>query len=107
MIRTYKILFWITLTFLVISNIFWIYQTIDNAIGQNYYKVSCEEYYQDMLKLKKILKTKNTKKEATDFLEKSKIEYESFQKGSEFIISFDSFSLTYDKNGILILTNEN
>ena len=102
--RTYKILFWITLTILVISNVFWIYQTIDNAFGHSYYKVSCDEYYQDMLKFKQILETKSTKKEAIDFLETNKVEYESFQKGAEFIITFDSFALEYDDNGKLITT---
>lgn len=100
--RTYKILFWITLTIMVVSNIFWIYQSIDNAVGHSYYKVSCDEYYQDMLKFKQFIETKSTKEEAIDFLELNKVEYDSFQKGTEFIITFSSFDLTYDKNGKLI-----
>lgn len=100
--RTYKILFWITLIILVLSNLFWIYQTIDNAVGQNYYKVSCDEYYQDMLRFKQVLETKSTKREAINFLESNNVEYESFHKGIEFIITFDSFELKYDTNGKLI-----
>jgi len=100
--RTYKILFWITLTILVTTNLFWFYQTIDNAIGHSYYEVSCDGYYQDMLKFKQILETKSTKSEVIDFLEINKVEYDSFQKGTEFIITFDSFELEYDKNGKLI-----
>ena len=104
--RRYKILFWITLTILVVSNIFWIYNTFDNAVGHSYYKVSCDEYYQDMLKLKQVLETKSTKGEAINFLETNDIEYESFQKGTEFIISFDSFALEYDTDGKLISDNK-
>ena len=100
--RSYKILFWTTLIILVISNIFWIYQTIDSAVGQNYYMDSCDEYYQDMLKFKQILETKSTKREAINFLKTNNVEYKSFQKGTEFIISFDSFALEYDRDGKLI-----
>ena len=105
--RTYKILFWITLTFLVISNIFWIYQTIDTAVGHNYYKVSCDGYYQDMLKFKQILETKSTKEEALSFLKTNNVEFDSLQKGTEFFISFNSFALEYDENGKLITTDKN
>ena len=94
------------MSILFISNAFWIYQTIDNAVGHSYYKVSCDEYYQDMLKFKQILETKSTKTEAIDFLELNKVEYDSFQKGTEFIISFNSFALTFDEKGILILNEE-
>ena len=104
--RRYKILFWITLTILVVSNIFWIYNIFDNAVGHSYYKVSCDEYYQDMLKLKQLLETKSTKREAINFLETNNIEYESFQKGTEFIISFDSFVLEFDIDGKLISDNK-
>ena len=99
---TYKILFWITLTILVLSNTFWIYQAIDNAVGHSYYKVSCDEYYQDMLRFKQILDAKTTKMEAINFLKKNKVEFASFQKGAEFIITFDSFALEYDTDGRLI-----
>ena len=105
--RQYKLLFWITLIFLFISNSFWIYQTIDNAVGQNYYKVSCDEYYEDMLKFKQVIETKSTRKNAMDFLEKNKIEYDRFQKGTKTIISFGSFSLAYNENGELITEKEN
>jgi len=105
--RTYKILFWFTLTILVVSNIFWIYQTIDNSVGYTYYKVSCDEYYQDMLEFKQILETKSTKKEAIDFLELNKVEYDSFQKETEFIITFNSFALIFDEKGILNSSEEN
>nr|WP_319571723.1 hypothetical protein [uncultured Draconibacterium sp.] len=104
--RSYKILFWMTLTILVISNIFWFYKTIDNAVGQSYYMDSCDEYYQDMHKFKQILETKSTKREAINFLKTNNIEYESFQKGTKFIISFDSFALEYDTDGKLTSHNK-
>lgn len=91
--HTYKILFWITFTTLVISNIFWIYQIIDNAIGQNYYQVSCDEYHNDMVEFKEILETKLTKEEAIEFLKMNNVEYDSFQKGTEYIITLNSFAL--------------
>ncbi|MBQ0768055.1 MAG: hypothetical protein KBT58_02115, partial [Bizionia sp.] len=71
--KTYKILFWITLLFLFLTNIFWLYKTIDTAVGHNYYKVSCNEYYTDMLKFRQIIETKLTKKEAIAFLTKNSI----------------------------------
>lgn len=100
--HTYKILFWITFTILVISNIFWIYQTIDNAVGQNYYQISCDEYRSDMIEFKKILEAKSTKEEAIEFLKINNVEYDSFQKGTEYIISLSSFALTFNDNGKLM-----
>lgn len=105
--QTYKIRFCLTLVILVLSNIFWVYQTIDNAVGHTYYKVSCEEYYQDMLKFKQIVETKSTRKEAINFLKINKIKYESFQKGTEYIIIFNSFALVYDEKWELISSEEN
>ena len=104
--RKYKILFWATLTILLISNVFWIYHTIDNAVGQSYYKVGCDEYYHDALKFKQILEKKSSKREAIDFLKTNKVEYDSFQKGTQFIITFDSFALEYDTTGKLIRNNK-
>lgn len=103
----YNILFWMTLLFLIISNTFWVYQTIDNAVGQDYYIVSCNEYYQDMLQFKQILDSKKSQKEAIEFLDNNLIAYESFQKGNEFIIVFNSFALTYNDEGILISSDQN
>jgi hypothetical protein len=105
--HTYKILFWITLTILVISNIFWIYQTIDNAVGQNYYQVSCDEYHKDMIEFKKILETKSTKEEAIGFLKRYNVEYDNFQKGTEYIVTLNSFALIFDANGKLKYSEEN
>lgn len=99
MVRTFKILFWITLGLFVISNTFWIYQTIDNAVGHSYYKVSCDEYYNDMVEFKKILGTLKTKKETIGFLENYNVKYDSIQKGTDFIITLNSFSVTFDNNG--------
>ena len=105
--RKYKILFWVALTILVISNIFWFYQTIDNAVGKGYYKVSCDEYYNDMIEFKKILQTQKTKNEIVDFLERYHVKYDSIQKGTDFIITLNSFSITFDKKGNQKLIEEN
>ena len=59
-----------------------------------------------MLKLKQILTSKRTQNEAIEFLDNYKIDYEKFQKGDEFIISLNSFALTYNGNGVLISTDE-
>ena len=91
--KSYKNLFWISILILIFSNIFWTYTTIDNAVGQNYYKVSCDEYSKDAISLRKILKLKSDKFAVVKFLENNKIEYESFEKGSDFVIMLNSFDL--------------
>src|SRR5688572_28822965 len=103
---TWKILFWITLTLLIISNFFWAYQIIDNAVSKGYYEVSCNEYYGDMMELKRILDTKTTKSEALNFLEQYNVEFDSFQKGEEFIITLNSFGMTFNSDGTLILSEQ-
>ncbi len=92
---------------MVISNIFWVYQTIDNAVGQSYYKVSCDEYYKDMIEFEKIVETYKTKKETIDFLDTYHVKYDSIQKGTNFIITLNSFSITFDKNGNQISEQNN
>jgi hypothetical protein len=98
----YKLLFWISLALLGISNLFWGYHMIDVAIGHNYYSVSCEEYQVDRLEFKKVLDSKKTKAEALDFLKSYHIKYDSIEKGSEFIITLSSFDMVYNQQGDLI-----
>jgi len=101
----WKNLFWISLGLLIVTNVFWIYQVLDNAVGNDYYKVSCNEYHGDMLGLKKVLDSKKTKIETLDFLNEHAIEYDSFQKGNEFIISLNSFDLTFNAQGNLVASH--
>jgi hypothetical protein len=103
----YKIAFWICCTVLIGSNTYWIYQTIDNAIGANYYQISCEEYRKDSNELLKALKNYNSKDEMIYFLDIHKVSYKEFQKGSEFIIQLNSFDFTFNENKLLIETNQN
>lgn len=95
-------MFWISLGLLFITNAFWIYQIIDNAVGMDYYKVSCNEYHGDMLELKKVLDLKKTKTESLQFLDEHGVDYDSFQKGNEFIITMNSFDLTFNEEGNLV-----
>jgi wyosine [tRNA(Phe)-imidazoG37] synthetase (radical SAM superfamily) len=93
--RTYKILFWITIIALIFSNLFWIYFSIDNAVGHHYYKVSCDEYKNDLNEFMKTIESFNSKKETIDFLEENSIQFDSIQKGNEFIIIFNSFEIVF------------
>ena len=95
----WKKLFWISLIILVISNLFWLYKTVDISVGHNYYEESCDGYYKDMTQFKKILDNYQTKRELIDFLESNHVRFDSIQKGSDFIVTFNSFSITFDKNG--------
>lgn len=94
-------MFWISIIILILSNLFWIYQAIDNAVSMSYYRDSCEDYQSDMVELKRILDTKKTKEAAINFLEQYKVTYDSLSKGEEFIIHLNSFYMTFDKNGQL------
>lgn len=105
MIKSYKKIFWLTFAVLIFSNLFWIYQTINNALGHDYYKVSCDEYYKDAFNLRKVLESKSDIVGVIEFLENNKIEYESFQKGTDSVINLNSFDLIYNKKGELIESN--
>lgn len=42
--KAWKISFWIAVTLLIVSKIFWIYLVIDTAVGHEYYQASCAEF---------------------------------------------------------------
>jgi len=71
------------------------------SVGKSYYEVSCNEYYNDMLELKKILENNMNKEQVIDFLRKNEIKYEGFEKGNEFVIILNSFDLTFGNDGKL------
>lgn len=98
----WKIAFWISITILLLSNLFWLYQIIDNAVGMTYFKDSCTNYQDDMIELKRILDYKDSKKTAIEFLELHRVKYDSFQKADNFIIQLNSFDMIYDKNEQLL-----
>ena len=86
---------------------FWIYQTIDSAVGQNYYKVGCEELKLDIDELVKMLELNLSKNEMVSFLKINDVKYDGFEKGKDYIIQFNSFDFTFGKNGELKETNRN
>lgn len=69
--------------------------------------MTCNEYYKDMLEFKKILETKTTKEEAIKYLKNNSVKYDSIQKGTEYIISFNSFVMTFGEDGKLKSSEEN
>ena len=97
--RTYKKPFWIILTILVFSNVYWLYHTFDVAVGHSYFKSSCDGYYKDVNEFKKIIASQKTKRDLLVFFDSNSVKYDSFQKGSDFIINLNSISIEFDKNG--------
>lgn len=93
--------FWVCLILLFASNLFWVYEILDNAVDKNYYKVVCNENYEDMLKLKSVLDNKKKKELTLNFLNENKIGYESFHKGEEFVVQLSSFELIFNSEGVL------
>lgn len=98
---TWKKSFWFCLIILVATNLFWVYEILDNAVDKSYYKVVCNENHEDMLKLKSVLDTKKNKQLTIKFLNEHKIKYESFQKGENFVIQLSSFELIFNSKGLL------
>ncbi|CAM1349453.1 hypothetical protein [Tenacibaculum crassostreae] len=99
---TWKTLFWITLMVLVFSNLFWVYQIIDSAVGRSYYETSCNEYERDRAILIKIAQSKEAKDDLLEFLNKNDLPHGYFPKGNNYVVSFSSFSLIFDNKGKLI-----
>lgn len=100
--KIYKPLFWITITILIITNSYWFYLTIDNAVGHHYYQISCDEYSKDISEFRKIfISEKLNKDETLEFLNSNNIKFEIINKGNNSIILFNSFSLVFDKKGNL------
>jgi hypothetical protein len=97
--NTFKILFWISIVMLLVTNLFWVYHVLDTSIGNSYYKTSCEEYKDDLDKFTKATDSLTTKQQAIEFFIEQKIDVDTLQKGQDFHINFKSFGLSFDKNG--------
>jgi hypothetical protein len=95
----YKILFWISIVMLLVTNLFWFYQVLDTSIGHSYYKTSCEEYKKDVDQLRKVTDSLTTKTEVLQFLLDNKMEVDTLQKGDDFHVNFKSFRLSFDRQG--------
>ena len=97
----WKNLFWTSLLILLFTNLFWFYQTLDSAVGRRYYEVSCSEYEKDKAVFKKLIDSKDTKTELLQFLKDNNISFEGFQKGTDYVVNFNSFSVLFDSKGNL------
>ena len=105
--KAWKISFWITMTILIVSNLFWIYQVINTAVGHGYYQVSCEEYKTNSDILEAALNSFENKNELTDFLEDQKIEFETINKADdENYIIIGSIGIQFLDNGEIVMENE-
>lgn len=97
----------ISVLLLVGTNVFWMYQATDTAIGIHYRKVSCEEYRKDANQLFEALKLIESKEEMMNWLRNNKIEYNGFDKGTQYVMQFNSFDFVFSENGELLETNQN
>lgn len=98
----FKILFFIALVLLILTNIFWLYSSIDVAVGHEYYKVSCEEWHKDAIILEELLSDNYNYDNMINYLKGKRVVYTEFKKGDFFVVQLNSFTLIYDKNGELI-----
>lgn len=105
-IKAWKISFWITVTIMVISNLFWIYQVIDTAVGHGYYQVSCQEYKANSDILNATLNSFENINDLTAFLEKYEIEFNLINKAeNENYIIIGSLGLQFLENGEIVTVN--
>ncbi len=102
----WKFFFGGSLILLISSNLFWMYQILDNSISHSYYQESCEKYDLDRNNLLEIISRLETKDAVINFLSNYNIEFDSFKKSDHFIISLNSFQLEYNRNGKLIDKNK-
>ena len=80
--------------------------TIDNAVGHNYYQVSCEEWQKDNHELKKLLPLDSDYSKMLQLIESKGLEFDEFEKGENKVVQFHSFDLVYGKTGELLEFNE-
>ena len=91
---------------LLSSNAFWVYTSIDHAYSVTYSEDSCEKYRKDKEILLNTVKEFNSKEKTLEFLSKNDVTFDSFQKGKdEYIISLNSFGLTFNEEGKLAAIN--
>ena len=101
--KTWKISFWISLTLLIVSNLFWVYQVIDTAVGHGYYQVSCEDYKENSDILEAILISFVNKNDLTTFLKELEIEFETINKSdNENYIIIGSLGIQFRDNGEIV-----
>ncbi len=80
---------------LVTTNGFWLYQIVDNAVENSYYKGDCEKYQTDSKYLKKVLQNFKNKEDLLYFLSKHSIPAITFRKGEETIVQLQSSHLEF------------
>ena len=101
--KSWKALFWIAVILLLTSNIFWIYQIIDNAVGHGYYKVSCEEYKANSDILEWTLRSYQNKDELINFLKDKGIQFEIYNKANnENYVVIGTIGIQFNDDGEII-----
>ena len=105
--KVWKVLFWITIISFIVSNTFWIYQVVDNAVGHGYYKASCEEYKANSEILELTLRSYGDKDELIDFLEEKAIQFEIHNKAdNENYIVIGTLDIQFNDDGEIIMEKE-
>lgn len=98
--KIWKISFWITLILLLVSNLFWVYQVIDTAVGHGYYQVNCEEYKSNSDILEFTLRSYSSKDELIRFLEDKNIQFETYHKAdNENYVVIGKLGIQFDDDG--------
>lgn len=105
--KAWKISFWVSVTLLIVSNLYWIYQVFDTAVGLGYYQVSCEEFKENSDILNATLNGFENIDELTAFLEKYEIEFKTINKAdNENYIIVGSLGIQFLDNGEIVTEKE-
>ena len=75
---------------------------MNNAVGNHYFKESSNESLKDSENFKNLIDSKKTRAELITFLANNKLDYDDFYKDEHYVVSFNSFSVEYDKYGVKI-----
>ena len=95
--KNWRIGFWIAFILLVVTNIFWLYNSFDNAVSKTYLEDEYVRTKSDVNTFQLLLENLE-KKELLIKLEKLNIEKDTFTKGNNLIIPFNSFSVITSEN---------
>ena len=101
----YKKLFWISLLLLLLSNAFWMYQLLDNAVGYTYLRESYDDLEQDVHMARQLIETEYENfDQLVAALDSST--YEVIKKGDEFFLVFESFAIQFHPDSTIKRTKD-
>ena len=94
----WKIGFFVILLTLIATNVYWLYNTLDNVVGHSYYKDSCEPMFEDYELLIPLISQNVNRTEIRKYLESMKVPFDPFKKDGVEILVLNATEIIFNND---------